>query len=285
MAGATHKQYLPKHKSARAVPRPQRSGATRSRARVGFGRYRYVGSIMLKVLLAGSVFGGAFAAFWYFDPQAKLQQFTHRPIKEVQIEGAFQFISADSLQEQIELYVQGSFLELELTDLKQQLEKNPWIDTVAIARVWPDKLIVKVVEQQPIAQWGRKGFLNMRGDIVEVEKTTKIQALPLLQGDDRYAQEIMGQYLRIGKLLAQQDMLLAAVELDDTRAWTLTLQSGMTIKLGRDRLWEKLQYLLTAKSGDLGKDFEKIQLVDMRYPSGFAVTWKSADTKQYVADS
>jgi cell division protein FtsQ len=238
---------------------------------------------MLKTLLVAGLFAGIITAVWYFDPQEKLQQFAHRPIKQVQIEGAFQFISSESLQRQIELYVKDSFLELELSDLKQQLEQNPWIDSVAIARVWPDKLIVRVVEQQPIAQWGKKGFLNMRGDIVEVEKTTKIQALPLLQGDDRYAQEIMGQYLRIGKLFAQQNLVLAAMELDDTRAWTLTLQSGIRIKLGRERLWEKLQYLLTAKSGELGKDFHNIQLVDMRYPSGFAVTWKSADANHYVA--
>ncbi len=284
MVGATRrKQTAQPARVARSTGRAARSGATRARGKIGFGRCRYLGSVMLKTLLIAGLFGGIITAVWYFNPQEKLQQFAHRPIKQVQVEGAFQFISSEVLQRQIELYVKDSFLELELGDLKQKLEQNPWIDSVAIARVWPDRLIVRVVEQQPIAQWGKKGFLNMRGDIVEVEKTTKIQALPLLQGDDRYAQEIMGQYLRVGKLLAQQDLVLAAVELDDTRAWTLRLQSGITIKLGRERLWEKLQYLLTAKSGELGKDFHKIQLVDMRYPSGFAVTWKSAEANHYVA--
>jgi len=284
MIGATQKKYTARSAAtvARTTARPARSGATKNKRKLVLGQYRYVGSVLLKVLFIVGLLGGCLAAYWHFDPKSKLQEFTHRPIKEVQIEGVFQFISAEILQEQIELYVKGSFLQLELADLKSQLEQNPWIDTVAIARVWPDKLIVKVVEQQPIAQWGKKGFLNMRGDIVEVEKTTKIQALPLLQGEDRYAQEIMSQYLRIGKLLSQQDMALAAVELDDTRAWTLTLQSGITIKLGRDRLWEKLQYLLAAKNGDLGKDFNKIQVVDMRYPGGFAVTWR-AEADQYVA--
>lgn len=287
MVGATRKAQPKAYssKSVRSSARVTRSGATRARGKLGLGRYRFFGAAMLKTLLLAVFLGGIATAFWYFEPREKLQQFTHRPIKQVQIEGTFQFISSEALQEQIEIYVKDSFLELQLSDLKSQLEKNPWIDTVAIARVWPDKLIVRVSEQQPIAQWGKKGFLNMRGDIVEVEKTTKIQALPLLQGNDRYAQEIMGQYLRIGKLLAQQELVLAGVELDDTRAWTLTLQSGITIKLGRERLWEKLQYLLTAKNGELGKDFHKIQLVDMRYPSGFAVTWKSAEANQLVAGS
>lgn len=286
MVKATRRKRLAQpNKVARSSGRVARSGATRAKGKVRFGRYRDLGSVMLKTLLVAGLFGGIIVTIWHFDPREKLQQFVHRPIKQVQIEGAFQFISSEALQEQIELYVTSSFLELELSELKQNLEQNPWIDTVAIARVWPDKLIVRVVEQQPIAQWGGKGFLNMRGDIVEVEKTTKIQALPLLQGNDRYAQEIMSQYLRIGKLLAQQDLVLAAVELDDTRAWTLTLQTGIKIKLGRERLWEKLQYLMAAKSGELGKDFYNIQLVDMRYPSGFAVTWISAEANQYAAGS
>jgi len=240
-------------------------------------------NIIVKVALVTVAVGALLTFILRFSPQDKLQQYTHRPIKQVQIEGSFQFTSQEELQSAIGLYVQDSFLQLDLNHLKLQLEQHPWIDSVAIARMWPDKLVVRVVEQQPIARWGEKGFLNMRGDIIEVEKTTKIQSLPLLHGDDRDAQEIMGQYLRIGKLLAQQDLVLSAVKLDQTRSWTLTLQSGLIIKLGRDRLWEKLQNLVAAKNRDLGKRFDQIQVVDMRYPGGFAVRWKELAADARVA--
>ena len=270
--------YLEQRKTrSKVVPRQGRSGASRRKS-VLWGRCWSAAVRFLKIALVAMVVTGFAIMLWRFNPQLKLQQYTHRPIKEVQIEGSFQYLAREELSEAIEDYVTESFLELDLHYLKQRLEQNPWIDSVTIARVWPDKLVVRVEEEQPIARWGKKGFLNMRGDIVEVEKTSKIQALPFLYGDDRYAQEIMGQYLRIGKLLAQQEMLLTAVELDETRAWTLTLQSGLVIKLGRDRLWEKLLYLLTAKNGELGQKFNDIQLVDMRYPSGFAVRWKGSDT-------
>jgi cell division protein FtsQ len=224
-----------------------RSGASRSRNPIRWEPYGAMANIIVKVALVAVAVGALLTFILRFSPQDKLQQYTHRPIKQVQIEGSFQFTSQEELQSAIGLYVQDSFLQLDLNHLKLQLEQHPWIDSVAIARMWPDKLVVRVVEQQPIARWGEKGFLNMRGDIIEVEKTTKIQSLPLLHGDDRDAQEIMGQYLRIGKLLAQQDLVLSAVKLDQTRSWTLTLQSGLIIKLGRDRLWEKLQNLVAAK--------------------------------------
>lgn len=251
-----------------------RSGASRSRAPFHWGRYAVLVNTIVKMTLVAITVAALLTVIVRFSPQEKLQQYTHRPIKQVQIEGSFQFTEREELQRVIELYVQDSFLQMDLHRLKHQMEQHPWIDSVSVARMWPDKLVVRVMEQQPIARWGEKGFLNMRGDIIEVEKTSKIQSLPLLHGDDRDAREIMGQYLRIGKLLAQQDLVLSAVELDPTRSWTLTLQSGLTIKLGRDRLWEKLQNLLTAKNGDLGNHFDQIQMVDMRYPGGFAVRWK-----------
>lgn len=254
--------------------RSGRSGASRGRDPARWERYKVVANRAVKIALVAIAVAALLTFILRFNPQDKLHEYTHRPIKQVQIEGSFQYIEKEELQGAVELYVKDSFLRLDLNQLKQQLERHAWIDTVAVARIWPDRLVVRVVEQQPIARWGAKGFLNMRGDIIEVEKTTKIQSLPLLHGDDRDAREIMGQYLRMGKLLAQQDLVLGAVELDRTRSWTLTLQSGLTIKLGRDRLWEKLHNLLAAKNGELGKRFEQIQIVDMRYPGGFAVRWK-----------
>ena len=260
-----------------------RSGASRTRNKLRWAHYFAVATVTLKIVLVAVTLGALATIILRFDPQEKLEQYTHRPIKEVQLEGSFHYITSEDVQKSIEIYVKDSFLKLDLNHLKQQLELDPWVDSVTVARMWPDKLVVRVVEQQPIARWGKKGFLNMRGDIIEVEKTTKIQALPFLQGEDRYAREIMGQYLRMGKLLAQQDLLLNAVELDETRAWTLTLQNGLMVKLGRDRLWEKLQYLLAAKSGELGGKFHHIETVDMRYPSGFAVRWKASPAEPYIA--
>lgn len=260
-----------------------RKGASRVARKNRAGNFVVLFSALLKVVVLGCVFGGVIMALVWFDPQQKIEQLTHRPINAVQIEGSFRYLSKQSTEEVVEQLVSGSFLDLDIAQLKQELEQNPWVDSVAVSREWPDKLIVKVTEQQPIARWSEKGFLNMRGDIVYIEKTTKIDALPYFNGDDMYAKEIMQQYLTMGKLLSQSNLELTAVDLDQTMAWTLTLDGGVTVKLGRDRLWEKLQYLLAAKKGVLGENFNKVQNVDMRYPGGFAVAWKVPPNDQYVA--
>lgn len=238
---------------------------------------------LMKAVVLGGVFASVAAALVWFDPQSKIAQLTHRPINAIQIEGSFRYLSKNATEEAVGQLVSGSFLDLDINQLKDELELNPWIDSVAVTREWPDKLIVKVVEQQPIARWGEKGFLNMRGDIVHVEKTTKIDALPSFSGADSHARQIMQQYVSMGKLLAQSELELAAIDLDSTLAWTLTLDSGITIKLGREKVWEKLQYLVVAKNGALGENFAKVRNIDMRYPGGFAVAWTETPDNQYVA--
>jgi cell division protein FtsQ len=237
---------------------------------------------MKLTLLLGLIFSIAAALVW-FEPQHKFEQLMHRPINAIQVDGTFHYVSKADIELVVNGQVGGSFLDLNIAHVKQLLEQNPWIDSASVARVWPDRLVVKVVEQQPIARWGDNAVLNMRGDIVQIERTTKIDSLPFFKGDDRYAKEIMQQYLSMGKLLAQSELELAAVDLDKTMAWTLTLSNGVIVKLGRDRLWEKLHSLLAAKKGALAENFNKVERVDMRYPGGFAVAWKAPVEDQYVA--
>lgn len=214
------------------------------------------------------------AALIWFDPRAKVQQFAGRPIKHVDIESEFIYLDAQQLETVVADHVTGTFLDVDIVALKARLEENPWVDRVSVSRQWPEKLVIRVIEQQPIARWGEHGFLNLRGDIIRIEPAPQLQHLPKLSGNDRYAADVMRQYLRVGKLLGQHGLELVAVELDDTLAWTLTLEGGTTIALGREQLLERLQAVMAAKETVLADHFEQIQNLDMRYRSGFAVAWK-----------
>lgn len=226
--------------------------------------------------------GGVFAIVILMNPKDRIEDFTHTPIREVLIEGKFHFFNKEDAHTIIKEYVNDSFLDLDIQKLKDKLEVNPWVDSVNITREWPDKLIVKISEQKAIARWGKEKFLNMRGDIITVTNTKKMDELPFLNGNDNYAKEVMKQYLRMGKLLQQNDLKLMSVELDETLAWSLTVDQEIKIKLGRERIWEKLQQLMVAKEKTLQDQFYLVEQIDMRYPSGFAVAWKKSQ-EQFLA--
>lgn len=259
----------------------RRSGASKRARKQTTSSWGWLVGYCLRLSVVAVTAGVITAGIVWFEPKQKLAQFSKKPISSVQLEGSFQYLGKESASKLVSGALQESFLNLDIESLKQQLEQDPWIDTVIISRVWPDKLVVKLVEQKPIAQWGEKGFLNMRGDIIEVGKTAKIQSLPLLTGGDNHAKEIMQQYLSMNKVLSPHQMGLKSVSLDESLAWSVTLSDDIPVKLGRENILQKLQHLVAAKKNVLRDDFVKIQAIDMRYPSGFAVAWKNDE--QYVA--
>lgn len=277
------KKLAPSSERAKAG-RYSQTGASRKPANKGASLWFGLLKGSIKYVVVFISIGCVFAVIVWFNPKEKLEQFTHKPINEVQIEGSFQLFDKQEAERIIEDQVTGSFIDLDIEKLKNTLEQNPWVDSVSIAREWPDKLIVKIFEQKAIARWGAESYLNMRGDIVNVENVNKIDDLPFLNSNDRYAKEVMQQYLRIGKLLSEYDVLLKSVDLDDTHSWTLIVNKEIIIKLGRDRIWEKLQSLMEAKISVLNNDFSNIQQIDMRYNSGFAIAWKSTKDNKYVAE-
>lgn len=257
-----------------------RHGASRSPAKTpGIFSLTY----LAKLFAAAATAAAITAALVWFDPKEKISRVSSKPISQVQLEGEFKFIDKTAASELITKLIDGSFLDLNISTLKQKIEQHPWIDSVIITRRWPDKLKVRVIEQQPIAQWGEKSFLNMKGDVVEIENTAKINTLPKLSGSDVFAKEIMQHYLQMNKAISQSGLALKSVDMDATGAWQVQLNNNVLVKLGSTNALQKLQTLAKVSQTKIKEDFNNIRSIDMRYHSGFAVEWKNT-TANYMAE-
>ncbi len=252
-----------------------RKGASRKesalelRRRAGMIRKLSVG------LITGIMFFSVVFGVTSLNPQEKLKKIANRPISNVQIVGDFLYLDKREAQEIVSSSVQGGFLDLDINRLKSRLEASPWVDRVAVARQWPDRLTVTITEQQPIARWGSEGFLNKRGEIVRVPNVETLVSLPYLQGEEGDAETIMKQYLRIRKLFSMSEMAVASLYLDKAQSWTVQLESGVVLKLGREQPLEKLQGFLSATKTVLASKIDEVDAVDMRYHNGFSVSWKN----------
>src|SRR5690606_32777865 len=108
--------------------------------------------------------------------------------------------------------------------LKQVLEQDPWVERASIGRRWPDTLVVRIVEQKPIARWGDVGFMNQRGEIVTVaEAASQLAHLPLLQGEVSDASLILRQYQDLVRLLRTRGLDVIALKSDAKKSWRMTL--------------------------------------------------------------
>jgi cell division protein FtsQ len=235
----------------------------------------------LSGLLAFSVLGLMGWSIFRLEPLAIIEKYTNKPIAQVSIQGEFKYVSQASVENLIATELTETFLELDIVALKKHLERHPWIDRAVVTRLWPDTLLIKVFEQQPIARWNNDDFLNFRGEIVNLGNKTQLHNLPLLKADDRYADRVMQQFVLVAKLLSNYKFAPLVLELDNTLAWTLTISPGMSIKLGRDDTTTKLKRLLEVFAEDLSSEIVNIDSVDMRYRQGFAIAWKTPSNKDF----
>ncbi len=261
-------------------PRPARSGAGGASRKVQAPSNRKLRGALIKSLSAVMAVALVVGLILVMEPMAYLKQVTNRPIASIAIKGQFRYLSQQKVQAMVAERVADTFLQLDMHELKAAMEQNPWIDSVAISRHWPDSLVVTVNEQQPIARWGDDAFMNMRGDIIEVADNRILEHLPMLHGGKHYAQDVMQKYVQITRLLSPAELELREVNLDETLSWTLQLQNGIVIRVGREHVFEKLQRLLAVFPRELAAKAERVESIDLRYSDGFAVSWKQKGLEQ-----
>ncbi|MEY4590575.1 MAG: Cell division protein FtsQ, partial [Pseudomonadota bacterium] len=227
---------------------------------------------LLLWLIYGSLCSGIIASIVMLDPKTRLEQLMNRPIAGVSVESEFKYIDQPQTQSLVTQHLSPTFLELDMQGLKKALEANPWIDKVIVARTWPDRLLVRIQEQKPIARWGSEGFINMRGEIIRVSNTAHLSQLPLFDCEERYALELMQHYPVIKNIVAANGLTPVRLTLDKTLSWTLEFTPALTIRLGREKTLEKLQNMAKILRTDLTREVTRMSQIDMRYENGFAVT-------------
>ncbi|GAB1268820.1 cell division protein FtsQ/DivIB [Aurantivibrio infirmus] len=203
-----------------------------------------------------------------------MEKASARPINHISVEGKFKYLSKQSVSEIVSPMIEDGFLQLPLEEIKSSLEENPWVQQAIVSRRWPDKFYISITEEQPIARWGKTGFLNQRGDIVVVDQHGFLNDLPLLSGNLGQEKSIMLYYQQLTQLLRPYDMQIAEFYCDELMSWHLTLGSGLSITIGKDQVTEKIQRFLDVYKRSLQVQIDNIAGVDLRYGNGLSVQWK-----------
>lgn len=219
-------------------------------------------SIFLSVLGVAGFYGTRLAT-----------DFLSRPVASITVKGEFNYVAQNEVTELVRGMIGGSFIGEDISEIKQSLESKPWIDSVNLVRQWPDILEIVVHEQVPIARWGESGFVNVRGEIIVVEKMSDLSQFSTLLGQREDVGLIMQQYSLLATTLQPYNMSVDVLEKNYRGVWRLQLNNGWKVIVGRGDVYKKIQrltYLLDVKKLN---DQMKIKSIDLRYPNGLAVSW------------
>jgi cell division protein FtsQ len=209
--------------------------------------------------------GGLTALTWALD----------RPVRVISIDGSFQRVSPGQIEKAVAPYARAGFMSADLDDIQRAVETLPWVEHARIQRHWPNGLHVTVIEQTAAARWGESGLLNTRGELF-VRSATHVPAeLPHLSGPNGTESQVAQRYLAVQGRMLEAGMRIAALRLDARGAWEMDLDSGVTVRLGRRDVEDRIDRFIHTASQVISHRLSEITYVDMRYSNGFAIGWRN----------
>jgi len=198
-----------------------------------------------------------------------------RPVRRVLVEGAFQRVSPPEIESAVTEVVRGGLASVDLDAVRERVERIDWVDRAVVQRRWPDAVRVVVTEQVAAARWNDAGLLNARGELFIRNARYVPPELPLLQGPEGSEGPVAQLYLDAQGRLLEAGLRLTGVRLDERGAWQLELANGMTVRLGRQAVTDRLERFIRLASPLAAKRLAEINYVDMRYTNGFSVGWNA----------
>jgi len=221
----------------------------------------YTRRAALLMLLAG----GLGALTWALD----------RPMRVISMDGSFQRVSPGQIEKAVAPFSQAGFMSADLDGIQRAVEALPWVAHARIQRRWPNSLHVTVIEQSAAARWGESGLLNTRGELFVKSEAHVPAELPRLSGPDGTESQVAQRYLAIQGRMLEAGMRIAALRLDERGAWEMDLDSGVTVRLGRRDVDERIDRFIRTASQVISHRLNEIAYIDMRYSNGFAIGWRN----------
>ena len=198
-----------------------------------------------------------------------------RPVQVISMDGAFQRVSPGQIEKAVAPYAHAGFMSADLDDIQRAVEAVPWVDHARVQRRWPNSLHVTVIEETAAARWGESGLLNTRGELFVREAAHVPAELPRLSGPEGTQRQVAQRFMAIQGRMLEAGMRIAALRLDARGAWEMDLDSGITVRLGRRDVDERIDRFIRTTSQVIAHRLSEITYVDMRYSNGFAIGWRT----------
>ncbi len=197
------------------------------------------------------------------------------PIRGVTIQGNIQHLQKQDVETEVVSHLGSGFFLIDLPAIRSELRKLPWVKDAAVRRAWPDRLVVEVEEQIPIARWGSDSLLNAEAAVFSPEIIKVAEPLPQLFGPEGSSAAVWHRYLQLSLSLAAVDLSLDLLEQDKKGSWRAQLSNGLVLVLGRRNLSSRVERFKAMYKGILRQHVPVITQIDMRYTNGLAIEWRN----------
>ena len=198
-------------------------------------------------------------------------------LKTLQIQSRFERLSAEQIRAAIKTEVTAGFFSVDLAATRAQLKALPWVAQVEVRKRWPDTVLIRLIERNATARWGRDDLLDAQGEVFRVNGAGAMHGLVHLSGPDSRRLELVQFHQTSAPALRNLSLHLTKARFSKRGALTLKLSDGSKIILGRDLQmprWQRfVDNLPTLRAKNQGLQLLEI---DLRYTNGLAARFAPA---------
>lgn len=199
------------------------------------------------------------------------------PVRRLQIKGEFVHVSDEQIREALIPHLRKGFFALPLDQVQDTLAALPWVAQVQVSKRWPDTLEVLILEHRPAAFWGDDQLLSEQGVLFSVPDDPLTLDLPHFHAQSRDVQAVVDMHAEAQRLFATQQRAVTQVRHSGRGSWSLQLQDGAVVMLGRSEPLQKLRRFARTLPGVEAVPGRRWLRADLRYSNGFALKWSAPE--------
>ena len=188
----------------------------------GFGSQALVVTLMFLIALGG--------IGWVYMGMITRDRW---PIRWLEVDGAFEHVSAEQVRSRLAPLVKGSFFTVDLATVRAATGQIAWVSRVDVQKEWPDTIRVSVYEHIPLAHWTDGQLLSAGASVFAVPGSDEMQGLPWLQGPPGSEEQVFEAWQEFNGELSPAGLEIDTIRLDRRGAWYLELTNGTQVEIGR----------------------------------------------------
>jgi cell division protein FtsQ len=187
----------------------------------------------------------------------------------------------------------GNFFTVDLQKAREAFETVPWVRQAVVRRQFPNRLRVQLQEHKAEAFWGpdsESRLVNSFGEVFEANPgDVESEDMPRLAGPEGTSAQVLAMYRKLRPQFEPLDLGVEQVVLTNRGGWTLHLDSGAIVELGRGTADEVLArsqrfaQTLTQVTSKYGRRPEALVTADLRHMDGYAVKLRGVATTDVAA--
>ncbi len=226
------------------------------------------GAVILAAFTVGAVRGGHYATF--VKAEGGIGDFVARElglgVNVVTISGIARLDEKEVL-DIAGITPKASLPFFDVDGARARLERAPLVASVGVRKLYPNHVVIDVVERGPVALWQRDGEVSIvaeDGAALDELKDARLNNLPFVVG--KGANKRLKEYLAILDAAEELRPRIEAGVFVSERRWNLRMKSGLDVKLPETDPAAAMATLLKLEreSRILSKD---ILYLDLREPS------------------